>query len=213
MTMRPNRRLPILFLFAVVFVTVAPLHAESPWELLEELRQSMESAGPITGTFDQTYVPAGFSTGDLESGHLSLWLPRCVRWNYVEPQAKHFLYCDREVYYWNDLEPGGRHYVIEPEAEPGLDLLLVDVTRLRERYLAESERLADGTYNIRLETPAGAEPAFAATLHIDPVADRVLDLEYTDAEGNRTRFDIGGYQKLEHTALFQPPKDIEWTSD
>ena len=207
----------------VLAFAAAPALADSPWELLRDVRQGMLDAGPVTGTFEQTFIPAGFNSGDTESGNLSLWLPTCLRWNYLEPEEKHFLLCDDEVWSWNDLEPAGRHYVIDPAKERGLDLLLVDVDRLRERYIADSERLADGTFVLHLSTPTVAKPesgpessgsdSFSAEIHIDPVADRVRRLEYTDGEGNRTRFDIRGYQKLEHTALFMAPRDLEWTDE
>jgi len=187
----------------------------SPWELLEELRAGLEDAGPITGRFTQTYVPAGFSAGDEESGHLSLWLPRCLRWNYEEPQKKSFLLCDNEVYFWNEDEEGGRHYAVDPLQEPGLDLLLVSVSKLRERYVASSERLDDGTAQISLSTPPreDGDGSFSATIQLDPVSHRVVGMEYNDDQGNLTRFEISDYQELSHTALFQPPQGIEWTEE
>ncbi|MEM6793279.1 MAG: outer membrane lipoprotein carrier protein LolA [Acidobacteriota bacterium] len=193
-----------------ILMGAAPAAAESPWKLLEDLRKGLVDSGPITGNFKQTYVPAGFETGDTESGDLSMWLPTCLRWNYVEPEKKHFLLCESEVWSWNDLEPSGNRYRIEPEQEPGLDLLLVDVAKLRERYVADSERQADGTYLLHLETPPDAPTRFKAEIRIDPVEDRVLGLEYTDGEGNRTRFEISGYQNLAHTGLFKAPNDLEW---
>ncbi len=203
----------VLIAVTVVLALPAPAPAASPWELLEELRTDLEASGPITGRFVQTYVPAGFTEGDRESGHLSLWLPECLRWNYEEPQKKSFLLCNEEVYFWNDDDPGGRHYTIDPEEEPGLDLLLLGVGRLRERYVAASDRLADGTYEISLALPDAGAGEFSATIHLDPVARRVVGLEYIDAEGNLTRFEVSDYQALSHTALFQPPQDIEWTEE
>lgn len=188
-------------------------HANNPWDLLTDLRKGLESAGPITARFEQTFVPAGFSQGDQESGHLSLWLPRCMRWNYVEPESKNFLLCDDEVYAWNDQEEGGRHYKIQPEQEPGLDLLLVAVDKLKQRYVASSERRDDGSFEIALATPPEQSPSFSAVIHIDPVAERVIGLQYTDDEGNQTRFTITNYQKLEHTALFQAPNDLSWSEE
>ncbi len=208
------RLLRISTLAAVVLAASTPAaEAVSPWELLQSLRDDLQRSGPITGKFEQTYVPAGFEQGDTESGHLSIWLPDCLRWNYVEPQAKSFLLCRDEVYFWNEDESGGRHYRIEPEEEPGLDLLLVDVTRLKERYVAGSEKLADGTYEISLALPPGTQRAFSARIHLEPVSMRVVGMEYTDEEGNLTRFEISDYQALRHTALFQAPRDIEWTED
>jgi outer membrane lipoprotein-sorting protein len=200
-------------LVCLAAMPAAPAAAVSPWELLADMRVALEEDGPLTGKFEQTYIPAGFSDGDVESGYLSLWLPRCLRWNYEEPQEKSFLLCDGEVYFWNPEDEGGRHYEIDPKEEPGLDLLMLGVSELRERYVADSEKLADGTYRISLAVPADVGGDFHATIHVDPVARRVVGLEYTDDEGNLTRFAISDYQKLAHTGLFQPPQGIEWTDE
>ncbi|MEM9593009.1 MAG: outer membrane lipoprotein carrier protein LolA [Acidobacteriota bacterium] len=217
---RPHPRLPSVAI--AIALVAACMHlgggiraagATSPWSLLEDLRSGLETAGPITARFEQTYVPAGFSSGDTESGHLSLWLPDCLRWNYEKPEQKSFLLCKGEVYAWSPQEDGGRHYRIDPSQEPGLDLLLVAVPKLQERYVASSERFDDGTYEIELEVPPDVAEGFSARIRVDPVAERVVALEYTDGEGNKTRFAITGYQDLAHTALFQPPKDIQWTEE
>lgn len=195
-----------------------PLYADdpdefSPWTLLEGLRDGMQSSGPMTSRFVQTYVPAGFSDGDTESGHLSMWLPDCLRWNYEEPQSKNFLVCQGEVYYWSEDEPGGRHYEIDPEEEAGLDLLLVPVSTLRQRYVASTEKQDDGSLVIALATPPAKGGSFSARIRLDESKTRVAGLEYTDHEGNLTRFQLTDYQRLSHTALFKPPGDVEWTEE
>lgn len=212
---RPAANRIRLTLLAALAVALAPsaARAVSPWELLEKLRDNLQRSGPVTGKFEQTYIPAGFEDGDKESGYLSIWLPDCLRWNYQQPQAKSFLLCGDEVHFWNEDESGGRHYRIEPEEEPGLDLLLVEVTKLRERYVAGNDKLSDGTYQITLALPPDAERPFSAKIRLEPVSMRVVGMEYTDEEGNLTRFEISDYQQLRHTALFKPPQGIEWTEE
>lgn len=197
-----------------------PADAASPWEVLAALRAGLVKAGPITARFEQTYVPAGFSTGDVEKGHFSLWLPDCLRWSYTLPQVKSFLLCKREAWAWNEEEEGGRHYQVEPEKEPGLDLLLLDLASLKDRYSAEGRQLEGGLYEILLTVGKEKDPAKAddkdgkkevtARVRIDRVVQRVVGLEYRDEDGNSSRFAISEYQSLGHTALFQPPKDIQW---
>ncbi len=192
--------------------TVAAEPAESsPWTLLENLRNSLQEAGPTTASFVQTYVPAGFDSGDRESGHLSLWLPDCLRWNYAD--GKNFLVCQGEVYAWNEEESGGRRHKIDPREEPGLDLLLVQVENLRERYSAGAEKHRDGGHTIDLATPASEAGSYHAKLEIDRSGKRVTAFEYRDTEGNLTRFEMKDYQNLNHTALFQPPSGVEWTEE
>lgn len=188
----------------------APATAEppgSPWGLLEGLRAGLRQDGPLTARFEQTYIPAGFSDGDREQGHLSLWLPTCLRWNYDE--GKSFLVCDDEVHQWNLDEPSGRIYEIDASQETGLDLLLVDTATLRERYVASSDRRPDGQPVIALALPPG-QGDFRATIVLDSAGTRVTELSYRDSEGNQTRFTIDSYQALAHNALFSPPADLEW---
>lgn len=221
--------LPLLGLFSLFGLLTLPpgvgaqgaaARSTSPWDVLAELRTSLVKAGPITARFEQTYIPAGFSTGDVERGHFSLWLPDCLRWSYVEPQVKSFLICKREAWAWNEEEEGGRHYQIEPEKEPGLDLLLLDLSGLKERYSAEGRQLEGGHYEILLslnnqtQTAKGETPkGVTARVHIDRKVERVVGLEYKDEDGNTSRFTISEYQSLSHTALFQPPQDIQWKNE
>jgi outer membrane lipoprotein-sorting protein len=204
-------------LLAVAALAAVPAHAadseNSPWTLLETLRNSLQKSGPMTGRFTQTYIPAGFESGDRESGHLSMWLPDCLRWNYEEPQPKSFLVCQGEVYFWNEGEASGRHYKIDPHKETGLDLLLVPVAALRERYVASSRLERNGSYVISLTLPSVDDESFSAEIHLDAAGERVVGLEYTDTEGNLTRFRINSYAKLSHTALFSPPSDVRWTQE
>lgn len=187
----------------------------SPWEVLAALRASLVKAGPITARFEQTYIPAGFSSGDTEKGHFSLWLPDCLRWSYVEPQVKSFLLCKREAWAWNEEEEGGRHYRVEPEKEPGLDLMLLDLESLKDRYSAEGRQLDGGLYEILLtvgkeKKDKNDKKGLTARVRIDRAVQRVVGLEYRDEDGNTSRFAISEYQTLGHTALFQPPQDIQW---
>lgn len=211
----PVRPLAVLGL-AVLAFGVPALADEtelSPWALLENLRDNMQKSGPMTSRFIQTYVPAGFNEGDTEEGHMSMWLPDCLRWNYEKPQSKNFLVCQGEVFYWSEDEPGGRRYKVDVQEEPGMDLLLVPLSTLRQRYLAATETAAGGNLVISLATPAADGGKFSARIQLDRNRERVEILEYTDDEGNLTRFRLTGYERLSHTALFQPPDDIEWTEE
>jgi outer membrane lipoprotein-sorting protein len=204
--------MPAFLLTTLLLFSPTPAAASSPWQLLKDMRTSLHEAGPTTATFTQTYTPAGFSSGDEESGFFSLWLPRCLRWNYEEPDEKSFLLCEDEVWLWNIGEDSGRYKRIDPGQEPGLDLLLVDVARLQERYSASSEKLADGTFEISLSTTP-EQGGLSAKINLDPTRNQVIAMEYRDKEGNLTRFEIGEYQPLSHTGLFRPPGDMQWIEE
>ncbi len=202
--------LATLLAAALIFASAMPAAAsESPWELLQGLREGLRTDGPVSARFVQTYIPAGFEKGDEEQGHLSLWLPSCLRWSYDEGRS--FLVCDGEVHQWNEEEPAGRVFAIDPSEEAGLDLLLLEVGTLQQRYVANSEESGDASV-IDLSMPPG-QGSYHARITLDSTGSRVTGFEYVDDEGNRTQFTIADYKSLGHTALFRPPVGLEWARE
>ncbi|HEX6863317.1 MAG TPA: outer membrane lipoprotein carrier protein LolA [Thermoanaerobaculia bacterium] len=183
---------------------------EDPWAVLSSVRQSLVEAGPTGARFVQTYIPAGFSSGEKESGQLALQLPDCLRWDYTEPYPKGFLLCGGVVHAWNPEDQSGRRYRVDRKNEPGLDLLLLGVDDLKNRYQAAAKAGEAGKVEVQL-TPKGkiAELADAA-LTVDTATRRLVAVSYHDKEGNLTRFEINGYESLPRQGRFSPPTGIRW---
>ena len=121
--------------------------SEDPWIALKTLRSNLE-AQPLLAEFVQEYLPAGFTSGDRESGVIYLDLPGCVRWDYLEPYAKSFLLCGAEIYTWNPGEGAGRRFEFTDNEEPGNDLQRLRHEELEQLYGARSETDTTGTQGI-----------------------------------------------------------------
>ena len=188
----------------------SPPSAADPWAWLTRVRRSLVEAGPTTATFTQTYVPAGFTSGEKESGSLSLHLPDCLRWDYQEPYPKGFLLCGDMVQAWNPADHTGRRYRIDRKNEPGLDLLLLGVDDLAARYSAVTRSSPNGQVQIALSPKGKAGELSDATLAVDPATLRVVEISYHDREGNLTRFQLAGYQPLAKPGQFTAPPGIRW---
>lgn len=201
-----------LLLLAASVAAAAPA-ADDGWTALRELRDRLE-ARPQVADFVQEYLPAGFSSGDSETGRLTLALPGCLRWDYDEPSAKSYLVCEQTVWTWNPGESSGRTFEVDPQEERGLDLLRLGIERLAERYTAE---LVDGpgaAAAIRLEPRGPATEIAAATLTLAPDGDSLTELTYSDVEGNTTRFEFSGPRPLPpEAAVLRPPDDLTWIED
>lgn len=197
------------------------------WQTLAAVRDSLTAAGPTRASFTQTFIPAGFSTGDRETGTLSLHLPDCLRWDYAEPYPKAFLLCGSSAHLWNPEDGTGRRYAVDRETEPGLDLVLLGIEELKDRYRIESDGSGEGAettttdegnygeelLSIHLAPLAETGPITGATLQVDRETNRLAGLSYTDDEGNLTRFEIEGYRPLDEADVFSPPQDIDWTEE
>lgn len=203
-----------LFLFALALVSggVLPIAAQEaePWAVLSSVRQSLVEAGPTGARFVQTYIPAGFSSGEKESGQLALQLPDCLRWDYTEPYPKGFLLCGGVVHSWNPEDESGRRYRVDRKNEPGLDLLLLGVDDLKKRYQATAKAAGEGKVEIQLSPQGKVAELADASLTVDTGTKRLVTVSYHDKEGNLTRFEISGYESLPRQGRFSPPAGIRW---
>lgn len=213
--MRETRRnLLVLALGVILALPATVLVAQpDPWETLEGVRSSLVAAGPTGAEFVQVYVPAGFTSGERETGKLALALPDCLRWDYVAPYPKSFLLCGGVVHTWNPEDRMGRRYSVDRKNEPGLDLLLLGVDDLKDRYRATSRLVEDGRVEIAL-SPKDPREKLAeladATFVVDPKQERLVQISYHDREGDLTRFEIKAYRGLPRQGQFSPPSGIRW---
>jgi len=203
-------------LFALLTLALslsASADAADEWSHLRNLREAAQASGRIeVADFVQTFVPAGFSTGERESGRMALSLPHCMRWDYSTPYEKSFLVCGERAYLWNGGETSGRRFTIDPENEPGLDLLRLQIELLAERYDAEVVRdeatFVEVQIRPRLE---GAHPIQDAAITLDPNSQRLTSVTYRDLEGNTTRFELSGHRPAAE-ASFAPP-ELDWIDE
>ncbi|MEM7479943.1 MAG: outer membrane lipoprotein carrier protein LolA [Acidobacteriota bacterium] len=185
-------------------------NALDPWATLAEVKNQLRADGPTRADFVHHYIPAGFPDGEVESGELSLALPDCLRWDYREPYGKSFLICGREAHFWVPEDGTGQRSMVDPQGEPGLDLLLLDTRQLATRYRATAETDDAGNIILDLEPDEMATVLIGARFVIDSRTDRLLEVSYEDREGGSTRFEISGYGPLEKGGQFTPPESILW---
>jgi hypothetical protein len=196
---------------ALLLAAAAPVGAaEDPWAALDRLRRAMAGDRALVADFVQTFTPAGFASGEVESGRVAISLPDCLRWDYREPYSKSFLVCGARAHSWVDGEPRGQRTTIEARHEMGLDLLLLPIAELRQRYEVSAGVTAEGQLDMVLVPVAADSPLAAANLALDVGRDRLVALEYRDREGNVTSFRFDDYRPLEDHDVFSPPAGIEW---
>jgi outer membrane lipoprotein carrier protein len=199
-----------LFVSPALFGASEAEPAVDPWRALEELRLHLAASGDLAAPFTQTYVPAGFATGDEEQGKLTLALPDCLRWDYAEPYPKSYLLCGSRLHTWVQGEPQGQRLAVVPEEQPGLDLLLLSSAELRKRYSARGRAAAQGRIEVVL-TPKAAESRLAdVSFELDRATQRPTAIAYSDRDGNRTRFRFGDFRLIDDPAIFTPPPTLEW---
>lgn len=206
----PRRRgLALLVLSLATAICARAADVTDPWMLLGELRDNLEATTMRAG-FVQIYQPAGFSSGDRETGYLYLSLPACVRWDYEEPYPKTFLLCENTIHTWNPGEQAGRRFLFPESDEPGIDLLRLQLEDLRQRYDGRVEEREDGSLEIIL-SPRSESPAIVeARVTMDDQRRELTNLSYRDLEGNVSRFEIMGYVPVDASDRFEVPEGLDW---
>lgn len=185
--------------------------APDPWRTLERLRGELAHAGPLGTEFTQSYVPAGFESGDTESGTVALGLPDCLRWDYRQPVAKSFLVCGARAWSWVEGEPRGQRMAIDAERELGLDLLLLPAAELGRRYRVSSSSMPDGGTELTFEPIDAKSELLVANLVVDRDGGRPVALEWRDREGGVTSFRFRDWRAVEAADSFTPPPALEWS--
>lgn len=204
----------LALLIAAASLIALPATAQpDPWAALGSLRDALAEGGPLEVEFTQTFVPAGFSTGDEEQGRMALALPDCLRWDYRSPYEKVYLLCGSQVHSWNPGEPSGRRYPVDPAEAPGLDLLRMRVDALETRYAATGAVRSDGTIEIALQPLEQVADIQSARFELTADGQRLRALSYQDAEGSQTRFEFTDYRPLGEIELFSPPQNLRWEED
>ena len=205
------RCLALLVVSATLPALSSPaLGEDDPWSLLLRFRHNLEAESPLTADFVQSYLPEGFSSGESESGSLALSLPECLRWDYDEPYPKSFILCGDVLHYWNEGEAEGHREEIDAAAQPGLDLMLLDVDSLRSRYEAEPGRGSETSAQIVLRPRESNDYLAEATLTFDAAVRHLVELRYLDQEGNRTSFQLTDYRRGVEAGTFNPPPEVVW---
>ncbi|MGH7337394.1 MAG: outer membrane lipoprotein carrier protein LolA [Myxococcota bacterium] len=184
--------------------------AAAPWQALEKLRGELAHAGTLGTEFTQSYVPAGFESGETESGTVALGLPDCLRWDYRQPYAKSFLVCGARAWSWVEGEPRGQRVSIDADRELGLDLLLLPAAELARRYRVSSSATPDGGVELTFEPLDPGSELLVANLFVDAAGERPVALEWRDREGSVTSFRFRDWSAIEAEDSFSPPAALEW---
>jgi outer membrane lipoprotein carrier protein len=199
-------------LLLMLLLSASPAAAQpEPWAALATARARMQEDGPRVLTFRQTYLPTGFDRGEEETGRVALDLPRCVRWDYDDPYPKSFLLCGERLWSWNPGEPVGHLYDLDT-AQPGLDLLLLAVDQLDDRYTAQAQAAGNATRVHLTPKRSDAQSLRDAAILVGEDG-RVRELTYRDAEGNRSTFRFAPTKALPPGGHFTAPATVKWERD
>lgn len=183
------RRTRILLTIIVVLFLAPAGSADTAAIATAILRLSGQEAA-----FTQRFLPRGYKKEQVESGRVVFGDAPASRWTYESPEPKTFVFDGTTSWMYVPADATVMIHRVSAEEKNRLPFfVLADPDRLAEWYTIESR---DG----RTTLTARNDDALLRTIELElDGQSRPRVLQYTDSQGNRTRFELGTWKKAPTT--------------
>lgn len=196
----------VLFTAGIVLADEGSTTA-NPWTVLMEVRAQL-GKNAQQAEFRHEFRAPGWDALDEETGKLNIELPFCLRLEYDEPDPKNFLLCGHDFYFWHQGAKKGQLFDVQAERNNGLDLLMLSLDQLQDRYEAHlDEKPAEFTLTLSpLEATAGIQQG---ELVIVRESMKLKSLSYLTEDGGHNRYVFNQWKEASSPS-FEPPTQITW---
>jgi len=189
---------------AVILTLAVPAFSDQAAERTARLEQALRSVKTLQADFDQYYYSVTVSAPLHERGRFCFQKPDLMRWEYVNPDPKVFLYKD-EVFsqYYPDDNQLVRSSLSKTQYESEILTLLSGQKRLKDDYLVEqdiSSPAARAAGRLKLTPRVEGEYAWI-TLDPDPRTGFIARAIFQDWAENRTEF---VFSQIKENAALKP---------
>ena len=162
--------------------------------------------------FTQRFTPKGFKNGQSESGTVVFGPLPSMRWTYVRPEHKLFVFNGRKSWLYIAAEKQVTVTTLDEQRRAELPFLLLGDPAARDRHFIVRESSRAGYVVATLQPRAASAMIRNVTITIAPATHLIQRVAYSDREGNETSFDFSGFSSIATTSdLFQftPPAGVE----
>lgn len=204
----------------VILALAVPFLPGQTAERAAKLEQALRNVKSLQAEFDQYYYSVTVSTPLHEKGRFYFRKPDLMRWEYIDPDPKVFLYKD-EVFsqYYPEDNQLIRSGLSKAQYESEILTLLSGQKRLKDDYLVEQDVSTPAARAAgRLKLTPRVEGDYAwITLEPDPRTGLIARAVFQDWAENRTEFI---FSKIKENAALKPsvftltvPPDCEIIDD
>jgi outer membrane lipoprotein carrier protein len=157
--------------------------------------------------FTQSFLPRGYKKEQVESGRVIFGSAPSSRWTYAAPEPKTFVFDGTTSWMYVPADETVMVHRVTPD----------ELKRLPFFVLADPQRLSDWYAIVsregRTTLTATNDEALLRSIRIElDAAGRPRLLEYTDSQGNRTRFELADWKRAvttPDTFTFTPPPGVD----
>jgi outer membrane lipoprotein carrier protein len=195
------------YLTVLFILLAATAHAAT-----SELDRAAATLPSFEANFTQSFTPKGFRNAQTESGSVLFGTLPMMRFTYSKPEQKLFVFDGERSWFYSPADRQVTVARIDEARKRELPFLLIGDPVERERAFVVREQKQRGSVVITLQPRDAAGRIRTAALTVDPSTHLIQAIEYTDREGNRTRFDFSGYHRVTpgpNAFQFTPPAGVQ----
>jgi chaperone LolA len=162
--------------------------------------------------FSQSFTPKGFRNAQVESGTVLFGPMPKMRWTYDRPESKLFVFDGSMSWFY---VPADRQVTVARLTDARrreMPFLLIGDAAARQAAFSIREKKRGASVVTTLQPRAAGGMIRSVTLVTKAAEHTIESIEYTDREGNRTRFDLSGYHSAAAPAYafrFTPPPGVQ----
>jgi chaperone LolA len=179
-------KVKILFLAATLLASAA---------ISAEIDRVAAALPETEAHFTQRFTPKGFTKGQVESGTVVFGALPKMRWSYLSPEQKVFVFDGNTSWLYIASEKQVTQKSLYEWQRAELPFLLLADPAARDHHFAVHETTRGGTVVTTLRPRAMSGMIRNVTITIDAATHRIQRLAYADREGNQTVFDFSAFAK------------------
>ena len=173
------------------------------------------AAAALTGNeaqFTQRFTPKGFKTAQIESGTVIFGTLPMMRWSYSRPEEKLFVFDGQHSWFYVPSDKQVTVTALDASHRAELPFLLIGDPAARNKNFVVKESARGGATTVTLQARSASAMIRNVVIVIASDSHLIQRVDYTDREGNRTTFELGGMHKravsndLFH---FTPPAGVQ----
>ncbi|MGZ4779225.1 MAG: outer membrane lipoprotein chaperone LolA [Thermoanaerobaculia bacterium] len=193
------------YLYAVLILAATTVQAS-------ELDRAAAALPSFEANFTQSFTPKGFRNAQTESGVVLFGTLPMMRFTYMKPEQKLFVFDGEKSWFYSPSDRQVTVARIDDARKQQLPFLMIGDPVARDRAFVVRENASRGRVVTTLHPRDPAGMIRTASLTVDPSTHLIQSIEYTDREGNRTRFDFSGYHRATpgpNAFQFTPPAGVQ----
>jgi outer membrane lipoprotein carrier protein len=191
MNLPPRMRIPVVLAILCTLFIPSSSSTVSPQEAVRNLEKRLASLHSLQADFDQAYFPASIATPLEERGRFSFERPERMRWEYLEPEPKVYIYKEGlSLAYFPEDNQLFRYALTPEEKDSAIFTLLTGRARIEDEYLVEAGDLpSERKDRLQLKLTPKKESEFShILLEIDQGTWLIEKAVFFDLGGNRQEF-------------------------